>query len=55
MSISIRIKAINPNTTLEMAENIGEQADHNTRDDADVVAVSPKKARLVSSRITTTT
>lgn len=41
--MAIRIKAINPNTTLEMTENIGRQADRYTHDDTEVVAVSPEK------------
>ncbi|QLG60351.1 aspartate/glutamate racemase family protein [Halorarum salinum] len=39
----MRIKAINPNTTLEMTENIGEVADMYTSDDTEIVAVSPEK------------
>lgn len=39
----MRIKAINPNTTLEMTENIGTVADKYTRDDTEIVAVSPDK------------
>lgn len=41
--MAIRIKAINPNTTLEMTENIGRQGDRYTHDDTEVVAVSPDK------------
>lgn len=39
----MRIKAINPNTTLEMTENIGEVAEEYTSDDTEIVAVSPDK------------
>lgn len=42
----MRIKAINPNTTLEMTENIGEVADQYTADDTEVVAVSPEKGPI---------
>lgn len=41
--MTIRIKAINPNTTQEMTENIGRVAEKYTSDDAEVVAVSPEK------------
>lgn len=39
--MSIKIKAINPNTTLEMTENIGHQIQRYTSDDVEVDAVSP--------------
>lgn len=39
--MSIRIKAINPNTNLEMTENIGTQVRRYTSDDVEVEAVSP--------------
>lgn len=39
----MRIKAINPNTTLEMTENIGEVANEYTNEETEVVAVSPEK------------
>ena len=38
---AIRIKAINPNTTLAMTENIGRQANRYTADSTVVTAVSP--------------
>jgi allantoin racemase len=41
--MSIDIKAINPNTTLEMTENIGRQIRRYTSDDVVVDAVSPEK------------
>jgi len=44
--MTIRLKAINPNTTLEMTENIGEQARRYTSDDVEVVAVSPEKGPI---------
>jgi allantoin racemase len=39
----MKIKAINPNTTLEMTENIGRVADRYTTDSTEVIAVSPKR------------
>jgi allantoin racemase len=42
----MRIKAINPNLTLEMTENIGRQADRYTHDDTEVVAVSPDRGPI---------
>ncbi len=39
----MKIKAINPNTTLEMTENIGSVANKYTGEDTEVVAVSPEK------------
>lgn len=39
----MRIKAINPNTTPEMTENIGRVADKYTQDDTEIVAVSPER------------
>jgi len=42
----MRIKAINPNTTLEMTENIGEVADQYTDDSTEIVAVSPQKGPI---------
>ncbi len=39
----MKIKAINPNTTLEMTENIGSVADEYTREDTEIIAVSPEK------------
>lgn len=44
--MAIRIKAINPNTTLEMTGNIGKQARRYTSDDVEVVAVSPEKGPI---------
>jgi allantoin racemase len=41
--MSIDIKAINPNTTLEMTENIGRQIRRYTSEDVVVDAVSPEK------------
>lgn len=42
----MRIKAINPNTTLGMTENIGDVADEYTSDDTEIVAVSPEKGPI---------
>ena len=42
----MRIKAINPNTTSEMTENIGEVANDYTASDTEVVAVSPEKGPI---------
>ncbi|WP_254544740.1 aspartate/glutamate racemase family protein [Halomarina pelagica] len=42
----MRIKAINPNTTLEMTENIGKVADRYTSDEVEVVAVSPERGPI---------
>lgn len=42
----MRIKAINPNTTLEMTENIEQQAERYTSDEVEVVAVSPDKGPI---------
>ncbi|MFC7157468.1 aspartate/glutamate racemase family protein [Halomarina halobia] len=42
----MRIKAINPNTTLEMTENIGKVADKYTSDEVEVVAVSPERGPI---------
>lgn len=42
----MRIKAINPNTTLEMTENIGVVANEYTSDETEVVAVSPEKGPI---------
>ncbi|ELY40959.1 aspartate/glutamate racemase family protein [Natronorubrum sulfidifaciens] len=39
----MKIKAINPNTTLEMTENIGTVANKYTSDETEVVAVSPER------------
>jgi allantoin racemase len=39
----MKIKAINPNTTLEMTENIGRVADRHTADTTRVIAVSPER------------
>jgi allantoin racemase len=39
----MKIKAINPNTTFEMTENIGIVADKYTSDEMEVVAVSPDR------------
>ncbi|WP_121744285.1 aspartate/glutamate racemase family protein [Natronorubrum halophilum] len=39
----MKIKAINPNTTLEMTENIGVVADRYTSDDTEITAVSPER------------
>lgn len=39
----MRIKAINPNTTQAMTENIGRVADRYTADSTEVVAVSPER------------
>ncbi|WP_332900311.1 aspartate/glutamate racemase family protein [Haladaptatus sp. CMSO5] len=39
----MKIKAINPNTTLEMTENIGRVANRYTADTTEVVAVSPER------------
>lgn len=44
--MSIHIKAINPNTTLEMTENIGAQVRRYTSDDVEVTAVSPQKGPI---------
>ncbi|MFO7927057.1 MAG: aspartate/glutamate racemase family protein [Halobacteriota archaeon] len=44
--MTIRIKAINPNTTLEMTENIGRQIRRYTSDDVEVEAVSPEKGPI---------
>ncbi|MFW5963389.1 MAG: aspartate/glutamate racemase family protein [Natronomonas sp.] len=44
--MTIRIKAINPNTTLEMTENIGRQVRRYTSDDVEVEAVSPEKGPI---------
>lgn len=41
--MTIRLKAINPNTTLEMTENIGAVAQKYTSDEVEVNAVSPEK------------
>lgn len=41
--MSIRIKAINPNTTQAMTENIGRTGERYTHDDTEVVAVSPER------------
>ena len=41
--MSIRIKAINPNTTREMTENIGRQVRRYTGEDVEVEAVSPER------------
>jgi len=41
--MSIRIKAINPNTTHEMTENIGRQVRRYTGEDVEVEAVSPER------------
>jgi allantoin racemase len=42
----MKIKAINPNTTLEMTENIGIVADKYTSDETEVVAVSPEQGPI---------
>ncbi|RJT07596.1 aspartate/glutamate racemase family protein [Halococcus sp. IIIV-5B] len=42
----MQIKAINPNTTLEMTENIGKVADQYTDASTDVVAVSPENGPI---------
>ncbi|WP_216824821.1 aspartate/glutamate racemase family protein [Salinigranum rubrum] len=42
-SPAIRIKAINPNTTQAMTENIGRQANRYTADSTSVTAVSPAR------------
>lgn len=42
----MRIKAINPNTTLEMTKNIGLVADKYTSDEVEIVAVSPEKGPI---------
>lgn len=42
----MRIKAINPNTTLEMTENIGKVAEKYTSDEVEIVAVSPEKGPI---------
>lgn len=39
----MRLKVINPNTTLEMTKNIGIVADKYTADDTEIVAVSPER------------
>ncbi|KAB1185467.1 MULTISPECIES: aspartate/glutamate racemase family protein [Haloferax] len=39
----MKIKAINPNTTLEMTENIGRVADRYTQDTTEIIAVSPER------------
>jgi len=44
--MTIRIKAINPNTTLEMTENIGTQVRRYTSDEVEVEAVSPEKGPI---------
>lgn len=44
--MTIRIKAINPNTTLEMTENIGRQVRRYTSDDVEVEAVSPERGPI---------
>lgn len=41
--MSVRIKAINPNTTPEMTENIGRQVRRYTSNDVEVEAVSPER------------
>ncbi len=43
---TMKIKAINPNTTLEMTENIGAVANEYTADDTEVVAVSPDRGPI---------
>jgi allantoin racemase len=42
----MKIKAINPNTTLEMTENIGAVANKYTGDETEVVAVSPERGPI---------
>lgn len=42
----MRIKAINPNTTLEMTENIGKVAEKYTSDEVEIVAVSPESGPI---------
>ncbi|SIS17310.1 aspartate/glutamate racemase family protein [Natronorubrum thiooxidans] len=42
----MKIKAINPNTTLEMTENIGTVANKYTSDETEVVAVSPERGPI---------
>ena len=42
----MKIKAINPNTTLGMTENIGEVANEYTNDETEIVAVSPNKGPI---------
>jgi allantoin racemase len=42
----MRIKAINPNTTLEMTENIGRVAEKYTSDEVEIEAVSPEKGPI---------
>lgn len=46
LRMTIRIKAINPNTTLEMTENIGRQVRRYTSDDVEVEAVSPERGPI---------
>ncbi|WP_136602767.1 aspartate/glutamate racemase family protein [Salinigranum halophilum] len=42
----MKIKAINPNTTLEMTENIGDVADQYTDASTEIVATSPEKGPI---------
>jgi allantoin racemase len=44
--MSIKIKAINPNTTIEMTDNIGKQVRRYTSDDVEVEAVSPESGPI---------
>ena len=42
----MRLKVINPNTTLEMTKNIGIVADKYTAEDTEIVAVSPERGSI---------
>ena len=42
----MRIKVINPNTTLEMTENIGRVADRYTAESTEITAVSPERGPI---------
>jgi len=42
----MRLKVINPNTTLEMTKNIGIVADKYTAEDTEIVAVSPERGPI---------